>query len=213
MWQERENSSVGYNEEMFGEPSSPMQQEPEQEPPRPRAAASDAQALLARQLAPGERLLWSGSPKKLHGPRGAGKLFAVFFLGFACFWELMALQTLTAGAGIFGIVFPLFGIPFILVGIKLLFPQVGGPKPEEIVYAVTDQRVLVVTRGRVSSWELDSVQGVEKRYYPDGTGDLILSNGQVETYYRNGHTHHRNITMEFSGLADVDAAEAALRSR
>ena len=90
MWQERENSSVGYNEEMFGEPSSPVQQEPEQEPPRPRAAAGDAQALLARQLAPGERLLWSGSPKKLHGPRGAGKLFAVFFLGFACFWELIS---------------------------------------------------------------------------------------------------------------------------
>ena len=129
MWQERENSSVGYNEEMFGEPSSPVQQEPEQEPPRPRAAAGDAQALLARQLAPGERLLWSGSPKKLHGPRGAGKLFAVFFLGFACFWELMALQTLTAGAGVFGIVFPLFGIQFSLVGIQLLFPQGGGPKP------------------------------------------------------------------------------------
>lgn len=211
MWQERENSSVGYNEEMFGEPSAPVREESEQ--PGPRAATDDARALLGRQLAPGEQLLWSGRPQKMHGPRGTNRLFAVFFLGFACFWELMALQTLTAGAGMVGILFPLFGVPFILVGIKLLFPQMGGPKPEEIVYAVTDQRVLVVTRGRVSSWELDSVQGVEKRYYPDGTGDLILSNGQVQTCYHNGHIRHRNITMEFFGLADVDTAEAALRDR
>lgn len=211
MWNEQDKSSVGYNEEMFGE--SPAAGREAAEQPRPRETTGAAQALLERQIAPGERLLWSGRPQKLHGPRGAGRLFAVFFLGFACFWELMALQTLTLGAGLFGILFPLFGIPFILVGIKLLFPQVGGPKPEEIAYAITDQRVLVVTRGRVSSWELDSIQGVEKRYYQDGTGDLILSNGQVETYYRNGHTRHRNITMEFSGLADVDAAEAALRGR
>ena len=211
MWNEQDKSSVGYNEEMFGE--SPAVGREAAEQPRPRETTGAAQALLERQIAPGERLLWSGRPQKLHGPRGAGRLFAVFFLGFVCFWELMALQTLTLGAGLFGILFPLFGIPFILVGIKMLFPQVGGPKPEEIAYAITDQRVLVVTKGRVSSWELDSIRGVEKRYYQDGTGDLILSNGQVETYYRNGHTRHRNITMEFSGLADVDAAEAALRGR
>lgn len=211
MWNEQDKSSVGYNEEMFGE--SPAAGREAETQPRPREATGAAQALLERQIAPGERLLWSGRPQKLHGPRGMGRLFAVFFLGFACVWELMALQSLALGAGLFGLVFPLFGIPFILVGIKMLFPQVGGPKPEEIAYAITDQRVLVVTKGRVSSWELDSIRGVEKRYYQDGTGDLILSNGQVETYYRNGHTRHRNITMEFSGLADVDAAEAALRGR
>ena len=98
MWQERENSSVGYNEEMFGEPSSPVRQEPEQEPPCPRAAAGDAQALLARQLAPGERLLWSGSPKKLHGPRGAGKLFTRF-LG-AAFVALVTLLIFATGIGV-----------------------------------------------------------------------------------------------------------------
>ena len=126
MWNEQDKSSVGYNEEMFGE--SPAAGREAAEQPRPRETTGAAQVLLERQIAPGERLLWSGRPQKLHGPRGAGRLFAVFFLGFACFWELMALQTLTLGAGPFGILFPLFGIPFILVGIKLLFPQVGGPR-------------------------------------------------------------------------------------
>lgn len=211
MREERDNSSVGYNQEMFGEPADSGM---EQCPPDPAHGTGIApQALLARQLAPGERLIWSGSPKTLHGPRGANRVFAVFFLGFACIWELGALQALTVGAGLFGIVFPLFGVPFILVGLKLLFPQLGGPKPEEIVYAVTDQRVLVVTRNRVSAWDRNSIQSLEKRYYRDGTGDLVLFNGQVRTYYHRGRTHSRSITMEFSGLADVDAAEAALRGR
>lgn len=210
MWEDRDNSSVGYNEEMFGESPTPRPQQETQF----RPAMDDVQALLARQLAPGERLLWSGRPQKLHAPGGMGRIFAVFFLGFACFWELMALQTLSLGAGLIGIIFPLFGIPFILVGLKMLFPNLlGGRRIQNTVYAITDQRALIVTNGRVNAWELDSVQGVEKRYYKDGTGDLVLSNGRVETYYHNGHTHSRNVTMEFSGLADVDAAEAALRSR
>ena len=104
MWNEQDKSSVGYNEEMFGE--SPAAGREAAEQPRPRETTGAAQALLERQIAPGERLLWSGRPQKLHGPRGAGRLFAVFFLGFACFWELMALQTLTLGAGLFGILFP-----------------------------------------------------------------------------------------------------------
>lgn len=210
MWEDRENSSVGYNEEMFGESPAAGRQEENQSHPVP----DDLQALLARQLTPGERLLWCGKPQRLHAPGGMGRIFAVFFLGFACFWELMALQTVALGAGLFGVVFPLFGIPFILVGLKMLFPNLfGGRRIQNTVYAITDQRALIVTSGRVNAWDLDSVQGVEKRYYKDGTGDLVLSNGRVETYYRNGHTHSRNVTLEFSGLADVDAAEAALRSR
>lgn len=68
MWQERENSSVGYNEEMFGEPSSPVQQEPEQEPPRPRAAAGDAQALLAASWLPASGCSGPEAPKSCMGP-------------------------------------------------------------------------------------------------------------------------------------------------
>lgn len=61
--------------------------------------------------------------------------------------------------------------------------------------------------GRVTAWDLDAVTSVEKFYYPDGTGDLVLSNGQVEHYWHNGHSHTRGVTLTFHGLSDVDAAE------
>ena len=210
MTNKKDKSPVGYNEEMFGE-SAPVELET---PNQSGETADPSKSLLDRQLAPDERLLWWGKPQKLHGPRGTGMVFGVLFLGFSCFWEVMALQIVAFGAGPIGLIFPLFGLPFIFAGMKMLFPGLmSGGRLRDTVYAITDRRALVVTHEQVTAWELDTVQSVEKHYYKDGTGDLVLSNGRVETYYRNGHTRTRNITMEFFGLMDVDAAEAALRDR
>lgn len=211
MWEEKDSGPVGYNEEMF-EGETPSNELPAA-PQAGRPAVNDAGTLLQCQLAPGERLLWQGRPLKLHGPRGGfQKMFAVVFLGFACFWEVGALQALSAGP--LGLVFPLFGIPFILVGLKMLFPGLGAARRlRGTVYGITDRRAIAVSLGRVTAWDLDAVTGVEKLYYPDGTGDLVLSNGQVEHYWHNGHSHTRGVTLTFAGLPDVDAAEAALRSR
>lgn len=211
MREEKDSGPVGYNEEMF-EGDAPSDG-PAAVPPAGRPAADAACALLERQLAPGEQLLWQGRPLKLHGPRGGfQKMFAVVFLAFACFWEVGALQAL--GAGPMGLIFPLFGIPFILVGLKMLFPGLGaGPRLRQTVYGITTRRAIAVSRGRVTAWDRDAVTSVEKFYYADGTGDLVLSNGQLEHYYHNGHSHTRAVTLVFAGLADVDAAEAALRSR
>lgn len=211
MLEDENRSSVGYNEEMF-EGDAPSDEPLRAAPARP--AGQDPAALLQRQLAPGEQLVWWGQPKKLHGPRGGmQKLFAVVFLAFACFWEVSALQALFVG-GVFGAIFPLFGIPFIVVGLKMLFPGLGASRRlSRTAYGVTTRRAIAVSGGRVTAWDLDSVTSVEKFYYPDGTGDLVLSNGQVEHYWHNGHSHTRGVTLTFHGLSDVDAAEAALRAR
>lgn len=211
MWEDESRSQVGYNEEMFeGDAPSdaPLQ------PAAPHPAGQEPLSLLERQLAPGEQLVWWGQPKKLHGPRsGMQRLFAVVFLGFACFWEVTALQALFVG-GLFGVIFPLFGIPFILVGVKMLFPGLGASRHlRRTVYGVTTRRAVVVNGGQVTAWDLDAVTSVEKFYYKDGTGDLVMSNGQVEHYYHNGHSRTRAVTLTFYGLTDVDAAEAALRVR
>lgn len=211
MWEDENRNSVGYNEEMF-EGDAPSDEPRQPAPARP--AGQDPAALLQRQLAPGEQLVWWGQPKKVHGPRsGMQKMFAVVFLAFACFWEVSALQALFVG-GVFGVIFPLFGIPFIVVGLKMLFPGLGASRRlRQTVYGVTTLRAISVCGGQVTAWDLDAVTSVEKFYYQDGTGDLVLSNGQVEHYYHNGHSHTRAVTLTFFGLTDVDAAEAALRAR
>ncbi len=172
----------------------------------------ESDRLLHRQIAEGEQVLWQGRPLKLHSRmQGAGGiLFGAFFLIFAFVWEMLALSALTMGG--IGLIFPLFGLLFIGVGINNFFPNLfGGHRRQSTRYAITDRRVIEVCKGRVTSWPLNTIIGMEKRYFKDGTGDLILSNGQVETHM--DANHHRRIspvTLCIMGVPDVDAAEAAL---
>lgn len=117
---------------------------------------------LETELAPGERLLWSGQPKGgFHLLRGDGFLipFGIAWLGFSIFWTVLAFRApKEAGAEWLNIVFPLFGIPFVLVGIYL----VGGRywfdarKRARTAFAITDKRVLSSRRGdKRSSQALD----------------------------------------------------------
>ncbi|WP_418667762.1 hypothetical protein [Allofournierella sp.] len=208
MLRHKKEDQLGYNREMFGEPAPGRGEEAA---PLPGVPESD---LLERQLGPGETVIWRGKPQKLHPAGGAfGRLFGWVWLGFACFWELIALTVLLR-TGIVGLLFPLFGIPFVLIGLKLVFPNLLGKRRlAGTVYAVTNRRVLVVTESRVTAWPVSSIEGVEKRYYSDGTGDLVLDGGQTRTTWNDGHAHTRSVTLDLLGLADVDAAEAALRSQ
>lgn len=172
----------------------------------------ESDRLLRRQLMEGERMLWQGRPLKLHSRMngGVGILFGAFFLIFAFVWEMLALSALTMGG--IGIIFPLFGLLFIGIGLNNFFPNLfGGSRRRSTRYAITDRRVIEVCKGRVTSWPLNTIVGVEKRYFKDGTGDLILSNGQVETHVDANHQRHtRAVTLNIMGVPDVDAAEAAL---
>ena len=111
---------------------------------------------LSRQVHPflldGEELLWCGKPfsSVSYRPPVFLVVFSIFWLGFALFWTVSA----TAIGGPFG----LFGIPFLAVGIALLYRVLIGQKAtyERTVYAVTDLRVImtVETRGGTQCHEL-----------------------------------------------------------
>ena len=84
---------------------------------------------IRKHLEPDEKLLWYGRPAqgmKLR-PQDAFLIpFSLLWGGFAIFWEIMALTgTIASGAAKesfgFVLIFPLFGIPFVLIGIYLIF--------------------------------------------------------------------------------------------
>ncbi len=121
-------------------------------------------------LDPGERLLWTGAP--ITGIRFTNRaiatsVFSLFILGFALFW--------TAGAGwglwsgqwrnaegflkAFLILFPLFGLPFVAVGLYGVFGHylADARTRARTRYALTDRRALIAIDGRerlLRSWPI-----------------------------------------------------------
>ncbi|MGD9886881.1 MAG: helix-turn-helix domain-containing protein [Bacilli bacterium] len=98
--------------------------------------------LFRGYLNAGEVIQWSGKPKrnpKLHHlPLTA---FGLVFLSFSIFWTIMASKMTSLMA--------LFGIPFIIVGVYLVFGKKLQSRTinTQIYYAVTDERILILRHG------------------------------------------------------------------
>jgi hypothetical protein len=99
-------------------------------------------------LQKGERILWQGRPERgiawseLVDPKTP---FGLFFAGFAAFWIYTA-ASMGRGTGIGG-VFPLFGIPFLLVGLHLAFGRVfwSAYARGRTHYTLTDRTAFIAT--------------------------------------------------------------------
>ncbi len=185
----------------------------------PETIAPDLDAILRRELMTGERILWSGqpNPRKLYAAF-AMWLFAIPWTAFALFWESMALFMLWGGttktpAAItwsFGIVFPLFGLPFVVVGFYMLampFQVIG--KARRTVYALTDRRVLRLTAGRnreAQSVMLGQMGPITVKAGSDGYGTLTIQTGTSIDSDGDRVTER----FEIAGVPDVSRLEGLL---
>lgn len=142
-------------------------------------------------LDPGEKLLWSGQPKQ-GVLLQAGDLFMIPFSlmwgGFAIVWETMALgigfssrhQLHHAEAeGIVAWVFPLWGIPFVAVGLYMIFGRFfyDAASRNKTWYGITDRRLIVLKSlfiRRVSSFDYASLTNLNLVERGDGSGDVLL---------------------------------------
>ena len=99
-------------------------------------------------LEPGEEIVWQGRP-------GGGivirpsdlpiSLFGLFFAGFAAFWIAMA-ASMTSGEETFPFsVFPLFGLPFLAVGLYLVFGRFlwQAWRRRRTFYTLTNRRAFI----------------------------------------------------------------------
>jgi hypothetical protein len=85
---------------------------------------ADAEHEIARELDREERLLWSGMPRQglvLHSSDIFLIPFSLLWAGFAFFWEAMVISSPPPGGGLFALIPALFGLPFVIVGIYILF--------------------------------------------------------------------------------------------
>ena len=134
----------------------------------------DREQRLIPYLLPGERILWSGQPKKGLTFRAADLILVPFGLmwgGFALFWELGVLGTNAP------LVFKLWGIPFCVLGLWLIAGRFLGDAwmRSRTTYGVTDKRVLVVAGTRsMRGIDLDGAGDVQVVERNDGSGTIVF---------------------------------------
>lgn len=143
--------------------------------------------ILSQELAPGERLLWQGTP--------AGGLlsqadcflvpFSIMWGGFAIFWESAGL------AGHAPVFFDLWGLPFVAMGLYFIAGRfwVKARSRQRTIYAVTDRRVIEIGwafRKSVRSLALNHLPALELSTRAGGRGRIVFGSlGGFAGYYAN----------------------------
>lgn len=141
------------------------------------------------EAAQGERILWAGQPQpRRMWPFFGIWLFAIPWTVFSLFWEGMALSPWFASTKApdhitwtFGIVMPIFGIPFVVIGLAMMAsPFWIMAKAKMTVHALTDKRLLTVTTGRTTKTNAVAIKNtgsVTTQTAADGSGSFKVTTG------------------------------------
>lgn len=106
--------------------------------------------------------------------------------------------------------FPLFGVPFLLVGLGMILSPVWiAHTARRTVCCVTNRRAMQVVAGRatrVQSWTPDQFDEIAKTVYRDGNGSIVFA--RSAGFSSRGR--RTSATTGFRGVPDPDACEQAL---
>ena len=175
----------------------------------------DIANLVESELRSGERVAWTGQPIPSLFARRSIRivLFGIPWTAFALFWMAGAsgFKVPDFSNGIFGI-FPLFGLPFVLIGFGLLSsPYWMRRKALKIAYVITDQRAIVFAGGTwgsttIRSFDPERLKDIRRVQKSDGTGDLIFE----RTWSSNGDGGRQFTDHGFLAIADVREVEVMI---
>ena len=134
---------------------------------------------VERELGRDERLLWKGRPRGGLRLRPADAYmipFSFVWGGFAIFWEYSVVTQVPKGHAP-GIAFSLFGIPFVVIGLYIMFGRffVDAKMRSNTEYAVTNRRVIIasgVFGRKVRSIDLQSLPEITIVERADRSGTI-----------------------------------------
>jgi hypothetical protein len=173
------------------------------------------------ELQPGERVVWMDQPIPARLARASLGLviFGVPWTAFAVFWTGAAatgvFSAKPSGAGKLFWLFPLFGLPFILIGVGLLSsPWWMRKRAARTAYVITDRRAILFEGGwrgslNVRSFEPAALRGeLQRKQHADGSGDLVF----VQNHYRDSDGDRRVTRVGFFAVRDVKGVEGLIRA-
>lgn len=148
-----------------------------------------------------EELLWIGRPTKeikLLPAEKFNRIFGIFWSVFSVFWISIAIFGASmAPKNEFSMIkiFPLFGLPFLFVGLYLVFiaPIKAQSKRKNTEYALTNKRILILYSGKtvtLQAFKYSDIQNVNFASDASDVGCVTFMNNTV-LYTMNGSRVHR----------------------
>ena len=148
---------------------------------------ANLQQKLRDELKANEKAIWTGQPDPNVIMKQGFKLYFFFipWTLFALFWIYgasgfkMPSFNFENGFDAFGTLFPLFGLPFVMIGFwGLSSPVWAKRRAKNTVYAITNQRLLLLMFGKnskIESYYAKDVKQLERNEKLDGSGDLLFA--------------------------------------
>lgn len=154
-----------------------------------------------------EYILWKGRPEKGNIFRQGDLmmvLFALMWLAFSVFWEIIALRSAFGGGG--PVFLALWGLPFVAIGLYLLFGRFLQTiyLRDKTFYVITNKKIIVKSGRKITLREGKDLPPMDVMIHKNGNGTILFS----ETYdTRRGS---RRVYFMLENLADVAQAQNAV---
>lgn len=163
-------------------------------------------------LDPDEKIVWQGQPDakfRLRGRNIALSLFGIVFLGSSLAFMVVAVASTSAQGGPMGLMFLLFGLPFVLVGLYLVvgihWADMAGRRKTH--YTLTNKHAFIATAlfvKRLKSYPIGADTALELR--PGSPGSVMFAE---EIVRNNNSTTRRAIGFEL--IPDAQEVYALMR--
>lgn len=166
----------------------------------------DEYGFCRKFLAEGEQIVWKGKPEKgqiFHKQDIIMIPFSLFWLGFSLFWELTSIQS---GAPFF---FSLWGLPFIGVGVYLLFGRyiMSALLRNKTFYVITNKRLIIKKGNKIEMRMACDLPPMEIQLHKNGNGTITFWE-EVSV----GRGRRQNTFLMLENLSDVERAQNAIAS-
>ena len=177
---------------------------------------SSLRDVVGRELESGERIQWIGMPRRVFfTPVATGAfLFGLPWTAFALFWTAGAAWATVqaeAGPGMFSL-FPLFGLPFILIGFGMLSSPIWAyRRAGQTVYVITDRRAITFDGGwstTIRSYPPSTLTDIYRKEKRDGSGDVIIS----RRAWRDSDGDRQSEELGFLRVEDAKDVEQRLKA-
>ena len=160
---------------------------------------------IRKELNAGEMVSWKGQPIpwRVVLPSFLLYLFFVPWTAFSVFWIFGIMEQ--EGPGSF---FPLFGIPFLLIGLVMLSSPIWTHfKAKNTVYVITSTRAFILVKfngTKITNFFAENLVNWEKTVAKDGSGNLLLK----REYYKDGDGDTQIKKLGFYAIKDVNKVES-----